>query len=193
MRPTPCGCTSARLSGFTGLPRLQLLQLCLRRPTFSVAPEKVGKKKRFVLASSISLVPPQAAGLVHFAARPLRIANASLVCNLVPSVLPEKVGLRSNSCGVTANSAPPVNPDKIITTTGINQFLCHSHSSNHFILQLYQKLHTFFRISARSVRQADRPQRAVQARSLHVGFQGSPVRSCALRRQWSPLPAGIKA
>ena len=66
-----------------------LLQICycysLRRPTFSVLPEKVDKKRRFVLASSISLVPPHAAGLVHSAARPLQNANASLVCILVLS------------------------------------------------------------------------------------------------------------
>ena len=47
MRATPCGCTSAlfssihRTASFTVTP-----QLCLRRPTFSVAPEKVGKKRR---------------------------------------------------------------------------------------------------------------------------------------------------
>ena len=47
MRPTPCGCTSALLSGFTGTAvRPATPQLCLRRPTFSVAPEKVGKKMR---------------------------------------------------------------------------------------------------------------------------------------------------
>ena len=46
----------------------------------------------FVLTNSTSLAPPQAAGLVRSVARPLQIANASLVCNLVPSVLPEKVG-----------------------------------------------------------------------------------------------------
>ncbi len=46
--------------------------------TATVAP------RAFVLASSISLAPPQAAGLVHFAARPLQTANASLVCCLVP-------------------------------------------------------------------------------------------------------------
>ena len=45
-----------------------------------------------VLTNSTSLAPPQAAGLVRSVARPLQIANASLVCNLVPSVLPEKVG-----------------------------------------------------------------------------------------------------
>ena len=78
MRPTPCGCTSARLSGFTELPlNAATPQLCLRR---------------LVLTNSTSLAPPQAAGLVRSVARPLQIANASLVCNLVPSVLPEKVG-----------------------------------------------------------------------------------------------------
>ena len=45
-----------------------------------------------VLTNSTFLAPPQAAGLVRSVARPLQIANASLVCNLVPSVLPEKVG-----------------------------------------------------------------------------------------------------
>ena len=45
-----------------------------------------------VLTNSTSLAPPQAAGLVRSVARPLQIANTSLVCNLVPSVLPEKVG-----------------------------------------------------------------------------------------------------
>ena len=40
--------------------------------------------RRLVLASSISLAPPQAAGLVHCAARPLQTANATLVCCLVP-------------------------------------------------------------------------------------------------------------
>ena len=48
--------------------------------------------RRLVLTNSTSLAPPQAAGLVRSVARPLQIANASLVCNLVPSVLPEKVG-----------------------------------------------------------------------------------------------------
>ena len=39
--------TSARLSGFTELPlNAATPQLCLRRPTFSVLPEKVGKKRR---------------------------------------------------------------------------------------------------------------------------------------------------
>ena len=48
MRPTPCGCTSALLSGFTGTASFAATpQLCLRRPTFSVAPEKVGKKRRW--------------------------------------------------------------------------------------------------------------------------------------------------
>ena len=46
--------------------------------TATVAP------RAFVLASSISLAPPQAAGLVHSAARPLQTANATLVCCLVP-------------------------------------------------------------------------------------------------------------
>ena len=47
MRPTPCGCTSAILSGFTGTAvRAATPQLSLRGPTFSVAPEKVGKKMR---------------------------------------------------------------------------------------------------------------------------------------------------
>ena len=46
--------------------------------TATVAP------RAFVLASFISLVPPQAAGLVHCAARPLQTANATLVCCLVP-------------------------------------------------------------------------------------------------------------
>ena len=47
--------------------------------------------RRLVLTNSTFLAPPQAAGLVRSVARPLQIANASLVCNLVPSVLPEKV------------------------------------------------------------------------------------------------------
>ena len=39
--------TSARLSGFTGTASFAVtLQLLLRRPAFSVAPEKVGKKMR---------------------------------------------------------------------------------------------------------------------------------------------------
>ena len=47
MRPTPCGCTSALLSGFTGTALFAARpQLLLRRPTFSVLPEKVGKKRR---------------------------------------------------------------------------------------------------------------------------------------------------
>ena len=46
--------------------------------TATVAP------RAFVLANSISLAPPQAAGLVHCAARPLQTANAALVCCLVP-------------------------------------------------------------------------------------------------------------
>ena len=46
--------------------------------TATVAP------RAFVLASCISLAPPQAAGLVHCAARPLQTANAVLVCCLVP-------------------------------------------------------------------------------------------------------------
>ena len=53
--------------------------------TATVAP------RAFVLTNSTFLAPPQAAGLVRSVARPLQIANASLVCNLVPSVLPEKV------------------------------------------------------------------------------------------------------
>ena len=78
MRLTPCGCTSALLSEFTGTAvDAATPQLCLRR---------------LVLTNSTSLAPPQAAGLVRSVARPLQIANASLVCNLVPSVLPEKVG-----------------------------------------------------------------------------------------------------
>ena len=78
MRPTPCGCTSALLPEFTGTAvDAATPQLCLRR---------------LVLTNSTSLAPPQAAGLVRSVARPLQIANASLVCNLVPSVLPEKVG-----------------------------------------------------------------------------------------------------
>ena len=49
MRPTPCGCTSALLSGFTGTAVNAVTPLsCLRRPTFSVAPEKVGKKMRWM-------------------------------------------------------------------------------------------------------------------------------------------------
>ena len=65
-------------SGFTGLPlRAVKPQPCLRR---------------LVLTNSTSLALSQAAGLVRSVARPLQIANASLVCNLVPSVLPEKVG-----------------------------------------------------------------------------------------------------
>ena len=49
MRPTPCGCTSALLSGCTGLPLNAVTpQPCLRRPTFSVLPEKVGKKRRWM-------------------------------------------------------------------------------------------------------------------------------------------------
>ena len=78
MRLTPCGCTSALLSEFTGTAvDAATPQLCLRR---------------LVLTNSTSLAPPQAAGLVRSVARPLQIANASLVCNLVPSVLPEKNG-----------------------------------------------------------------------------------------------------
>ena len=77
MRHTPCGCCppgragGAKLfSGFTGGSIFAVTpQLCLRR---------------LVLASSISLAPPQAAGLIHFAARPLQTANATLVCCLVP-------------------------------------------------------------------------------------------------------------
>ena len=51
-------------------------------PFFAVTPQLC--LRRLVLASSISLTPPQAAGLVHFAARPLQTANATLVCCLVP-------------------------------------------------------------------------------------------------------------
>ena len=54
--------------------------------TATVAP------RAFVLTNSTSLALSQAAGLVRSVARPLQIANASLVCNLVPSVLPEKNG-----------------------------------------------------------------------------------------------------
>ena len=43
-----------------------------------------------VLASSIFFVPPQAAELIHFAARPLQIATAALGCNLVPAPLAGK-------------------------------------------------------------------------------------------------------
>ena len=43
-----------------------------------------------VLASSIFFVPPQAAELIHFAARPLQIATATLGCNLVPAPLAGK-------------------------------------------------------------------------------------------------------
>ncbi len=47
MRHTPCGCTSARLSGIHQTSSIVVTpQLCLRRPTFSVLPEKVGKKMR---------------------------------------------------------------------------------------------------------------------------------------------------
>ena len=69
--------TSALLSRFTGTAEFAVtLQLCLRR---------------LVLTNSTFLAPPQAAGLVRSVARPLQIANASLVCNLVPSGLSEKV------------------------------------------------------------------------------------------------------
>ena len=44
-----------------------------------------------VLASSIFFVPPQAAELMHSAARPLQIATAALGCNLVPAPLAEKI------------------------------------------------------------------------------------------------------
>ena len=54
-------------------------------PFFAVTPQLC--LRRLVLASSISLTPPQAAGLVHSAARPLQTANASLVCCLVPDSL----------------------------------------------------------------------------------------------------------
>ena len=53
-------------------------QCCFCGDTATVAP------RAFVLASFISLAPPQAAKLVHFAARPLQTANAALVCCLVP-------------------------------------------------------------------------------------------------------------
>ncbi len=55
--------------------------------------------RRLVLTNSTSLAPPQAAGLVRSVARPLQIANAPLVCNLVPSVLPEKNGEKRGAWG----------------------------------------------------------------------------------------------
>ena len=46
MRPTPCGCTSARLSGFTGLPLMRWHRNCRSAgPFFSVLPEKNGEKR----------------------------------------------------------------------------------------------------------------------------------------------------
>ena len=61
-----------------------------RTASFAARPQPC--LRRLVLTNSTFLAPPQAAGLVRSVARPLQIANASLVCNLVPSVLPEKVG-----------------------------------------------------------------------------------------------------
>ena len=49
MRPTPCGCTSARFSGFTGTAvDAATPQPCLRRHTFSGLSEKVCKKRRWM-------------------------------------------------------------------------------------------------------------------------------------------------
>ena len=46
MRPTPCGCTSARLSGFTELPLMRWHRNCRSAgPFFSVLPEKNGEKR----------------------------------------------------------------------------------------------------------------------------------------------------
>ena len=60
-----------------------------RTSLFAVTPQLC--LRRLVLTNSAFLAPPQAAGLVRSVARPLQIANASLVCNLVPSGLSEKV------------------------------------------------------------------------------------------------------
>ena len=77
MRHTPCGCC---------LPAAPQA-----RDVFSYSPQcrydcatATVAPRAFVLASFISLAPPQAAGLVHCAARPLQTANAALVCCLVP-------------------------------------------------------------------------------------------------------------
>ena len=55
-----------------------------------------------VLASFLSLAPPQAAGLVHCAARPLQTANAALVCCLVPFL----------SCQKACRGGRPCPPDR---------------------------------------------------------------------------------
>ena len=86
MRHTPCGCCPSPAHGVCGGPHPEDAEDILRLhrsavfcgDTATVAP------RAFVLASSISLAPPQAAGLVHCAARPLQTANAVLVCCLVP-------------------------------------------------------------------------------------------------------------
>ena len=93
MRHTPCGYSPPKFNFgyFVGAdvgigPFVRLAPECrICGDTATVAP------RAFVLTNSTFLAPPQAAGLVRSVARPLQIANASLVCNLVPSGLSEKV------------------------------------------------------------------------------------------------------
>ena len=75
---------------------------------FAIAPQccfygyTVPRLRRSVLASCISLALPQAAGLVHSAARPLQTANAALVCCLVPFL----------SCQKACRGGRPVRPPR---------------------------------------------------------------------------------
>ena len=84
--------------------------LCRRRRTSAIAPQccfygytVTVAPRAFVLASSISLAPPQAAGLVHCAARPLQTANAALVCCLVPFLSCQKACRGGRLCAAVSD------------------------------------------------------------------------------------------
>ena len=86
------------LDTFQGRTTLSVpFSVCTGVPLNAVTPRLC--LRRLVLTNSTSLAPPQAAGLVRSVARPLQIANAPLVCNLVPSVLPEKNGEKRGAWG----------------------------------------------------------------------------------------------